>query len=215
MINEQCVILKGQRDGISIMLDKDTDFATIETVLRKKVSGAKRFFEGADAVLSFKGRSLTEDEEQALLDIILTETALDVAFVESEGFMLPVARRTSVAPAHAVLTNSDTAFFRGCLRSGQYIRYNGSVVIIGDVNPGGEIIVNGNIIVLGSLRGMVHAGALGDATCFISALVMQPTQLRIANHITYIPATVKIERSTSKPSWAYVQDGQVFIAPLL
>jgi len=215
MSNEQCVILKGQRDGISVVLDKNANFTQIETALRQKLAGARRFFDGANAIVSFKGRVLSAEEEQTLLDIILTETTLDVSFVESDGLMLPAARFTSVAPIHSVLTNSDTAFYPGCLRSGQLIKHGGSVVIMGNVNGGAEVRVDGNIIVLGELNGMAHAGALGDETCFTAALVLQPTQLRIANIITYIPPQCKVTREKAKPSYAYVQDGKVFIAPLL
>lgn len=223
----QCVVLKGQRDGITVMLDPKVSFDEIKTVLRSKVAGAKRFFEGANATVTFKGRTLTEEAEQELLDIIMTETTLDVAFVESEGFTLLPPKPQPPPPdpdAPAALSanfnnykpdmEGDTAFFSVNLRSGQQIRYKGSVVIVGDVNPTSQIIADGNVIVLGALKGLVHAGAIGDDTCYITALEFRPTQLRIANTITYIPPEEVANAKDNGPARAYIKNGQVFVEQL-
>ena len=209
---DQLVVLKGQRDGISILLDSDADFEKIEEEFRKKVAAAKEFFDGANSRLAFKGRVLEDKQEQKLLDIIISETTLDVGFIESEGFVRPIPKAVQETPANVTYNKSDTAFYRSGLRSGQSIRYNGSVVIVGDVNPGSEVVAAGNVVVLGTLRGMVHAGSRGDETCFISALVLKPTQLRIGKVITYIPSVNA--REDVSPECAYIQDGQVFIAQL-
>jgi septum site-determining protein MinC len=213
--NTQCVVLKGQRDGITVMLDPKASFTEIRKVLREKISGAKRFFEGANATISFKGRSLTERQEQILLDIIQTETTLDVAFVESEGFTLKPEKATpqAMSSTFAPVMEGETAFYAVGLRSGQQVRYKGSVVIIGDVNPGSEIVADGNVIVLGALKGMVHAGAIGDDTCYVSALSLTPTQLRIANIITYIPPGEPANKDNG-PARAYIRNGQVFVEQL-
>ncbi|MCL2364008.1 MAG: septum site-determining protein MinC [Defluviitaleaceae bacterium] len=217
--NPQYVLLKGQRDGIAVLLDANAPLEEIKIVLQNKVAGAKRFFEGANATVSFKGRTLTEDEEQELLDIIMRETTLDVAFVESEGFTMAApktipksAPAATVSSTFAPAMEGETAFYATNLRAGQQVRYKGSVVVVGDVNPGSEIIADGNVIVLGAIRGMVHAGAIGDDTCFISALELRPTQLRIANTITVIPEE---ERSKDNgPARAYIKEGQVFVEQL-
>ena len=212
--NPQYVILKGQRDGIAVMLDADAPLEDIKIVLHNKVAGAKRFFEGANATVSFKGRTLNEDEEQELLDIIMRETTLDVAFVESEGFTMIPKAAAPPAPSStfAPTMEGETAFYATNLRAGQQVRYKGSVVVVGDVNPGSEIIADGNVIVLGAIRGLVHAGAIGDDTCFISALELRPTQLRIANTITVIPEEERTK--DNGPARAYIKDGQVFVEQL-
>ncbi|MCL2189948.1 MAG: septum site-determining protein MinC [Defluviitaleaceae bacterium] len=215
--NPQCVVLKGHKDGISVILDSKVSFEEIKKVLREKVSGAKRFFEGANATVSFKGRSLTEKQEKTLLDIIMSETTLDVAFVESEGFtMQPKKSAPAVtnSSTFAPVMEGDTAFYSTGLRSGQQVRYKGSVVVVGDVNPGSEIIADGNVIVLGALKGMVHAGVIGDDTCYISALSLTPTQMRIAGTITYIPPEEVANSKDSGPARAYIKDGQVFVEQL-
>jgi septum site-determining protein MinC len=72
-------------------------------------------------------------------------------------------------------------FVRRTLRSGQSIQHDGDICIIGDVNPGAEVVGGGDVIVWGSLRGVVHAGAGGDSEAVICALQLAPTQLRIAD----------------------------------
>jgi len=99
---------------------------------------------------------------------------------------------------------SNTKFHRGTVRSGQLVSFDGNLVIIGDVNPGGEVCV------MGSLRGMVHAGANGNREALVVALNLQPTQLRIADVITR-PPDEKETVGQFFPELAYVKDGMVYI----
>jgi septum site-determining protein MinC len=85
------------------------------------------------------------------------------------------------------LVDDNTILVQRTLRSGQSINYNGNVVVLGDVNPGAEVTAAGNVIVMGFLRGVVHAGANGNEDAIVMAFHLQPTQLRIANHITRPP----------------------------
>ena len=95
------------------------------------------------------------------------------------------------------------------LRSGQTITHEGSVVIVGDVNPGAEVIAGGNVIIMGVARGVVHAGAFGNSDAVVIAFRLQPTQLRIANHITRAPDDDGTD--TEHPEIAKVKDAQVVI----
>ena len=61
---KQCVILKGRKDGISILLDGEADFELVKDVLRKRVAGSRNFFEGATTAVTFKGRKLSSKEEK-------------------------------------------------------------------------------------------------------------------------------------------------------
>lgn len=80
-----------------------------------------------------------------------------------------------------------TLIRRGPIRSGQVIRYEGNVVILGDVNPGAQIIAAGDVVVMGTLRGVAHAGATGSRRAVVAALRLCPTQLRIADLIRRAP----------------------------
>lgn len=107
------------------------------------------------------------------------------------------------------LVDENTILVQRTLRSGQSIYYNGNVVILGDVNPGAEVTATGNIIVMGFLRGLVHAGAGGDENAVIMAFHLQPTQLRIANHITRPPDNEMID--ADYPEMARIKGGVVTI----
>jgi len=82
------------------------------------------------------------------------------------------------------LGDETALFLERTLRSGTRIEFPGHVVVLGDVNPGAEIIAEGNVIIWGRLRGMVHAGAKGNKTAVICALDLSPTQLRIAEEVS-------------------------------
>lgn len=212
LAHHNTVILKGRKDGITISLDPSIPFSELSDHFKKRVMDTKQFFEGAKSNVSFTGRDLSDEETRCLLDIIVKETTLDVPFVGHEDFKsVNPSFVTDTAPSHLNHNVHNTSYHQGGLRSGQSIRYSGSVVVIGDVNPGSEIIAEGHIIVLGALKGMVHAGCMGNEDCFVSALVFWPTQLRIANIITHVPN----DKRKRKPACAYIQEGQVFIAPLM
>lgn len=104
-----------------------------------------------------------------------------------------------------------THFHKGNVRSGQTIEFNGTIVIIGDINPGGKIVASGNIIVLGKLRGIVHAGCQGDDSCFVSALHLHPAQLFIGEVLTYFPTNFTRD---IVPEYAYLKDGKICIEQL-
>jgi septum site-determining protein MinC len=73
------------------------------------------------------------------------------------------------------------------LRGGQRVVFSGSVIVMGDVNPGAEIIAGGNITVQGTCRGLAHAGAKGDQLATITADKLIAGQLRIAGIIARAP----------------------------
>ena len=95
---------------------------------------------------------------------------------------------------------------RRTLRSGQQLRHPGSIVVIGDVNPGAEVVAGGDVVVWGRLRGTVHAGATGNAAAIVCALDLAPTQLRIAQYITRSPEG---RRRKPQPEVARVRGGQI------
>ena len=85
------------------------------------------------------------------------------------------------------MNKKPTLLVQRTVRGGQSVNFDGNVVILGDVNPGAEIIASGHVLVMGSMRGVVHAGAAGDDDARVTALTLAPTQLRIASHITRPP----------------------------
>ena len=84
-------------------------------------------------------------------------------------------------------------------------------VVIGDINPGGEVRAEGNIIILGKLLGKAHAGCKGARDCFVAALYMNPTQIIIADVVSYFQESDKIHI----PEYAYIKDDHIFSKPLI
>lgn len=105
--------------------------------------------------------------------------------------------------------DENTILLKRTVRSGQCIQYDGNIVVLGDVNPGSELIASGNIVVMGALRGVVHAGATGNEEASVAAFRLQPTQLRIANHITRPPDGEYLP--PDQPEIARIRDGVVVI----
>jgi septum site-determining protein MinC len=110
--------------------------------------------------------------------------------VDQQSPALPLASTSVAAPNPPTLipTMVEPLYLQTTLRSGGEVRHAGSVVIVGDVNPGSTIVADGSILVWGRLRGIAHAGASGDRKGQIMALQMEPTQLRIADQVARAPA---------------------------
>lgn len=139
---------------------------------------------------------------------------------EEPGIKETVTREPEAREAHLdtlpligdMALGDKTVFHKGTLRSGKRIESKGHLIIIGDVNPGAEITAEGNIVVLGTLRGFAFAGSAGDDTRMIIALKLMPTQLRIGSKITRSP-----DDGLSAPSYpevASVKNNQIIIEPL-
>lgn len=209
MNQENYVIFKGTKDGVTILFNAEAPFDILCEQLEKKVEEAGKFFDNVKTSMAFKGRSFTEEEEEILLKIIAEHTTMEITFVKTENNEL---KQLSDLLEKEMSPFNLTKFHKGSLRNGQKIEFDGSVVVIGDVNPGAEIKATGNIIVLGQLKGMAHAGCKGMTEAFVSAVYMAPVQLRIADIITRFPEENK--RGPKPPEYAFVQKGQIFVMAL-
>lgn len=130
-------------------------------------------------------------------------TRLSGSQTDLEGNILPM-QEAQTAVSHQATDNH--LIIKETVRSGRLIQADGSVIIIGDVNPGAQIIAGGDVIVWGRLRGLVHAGAMGDNRAVICALMLNPTQLRIAEQIAIAPE----EKQTAVlPEQALIRNGQI------
>ncbi|ADL07510.1 septum site-determining protein MinC [Thermosediminibacter oceani] len=198
-MNQEPVVIKGTRDGISIILHHQSNFEVIKNTIFEKLQRGGGFFKGGQARLLVKDGNISQDEFEQL-ETILRDFGLHLRKDK------PV--RTIPFPSPP---QPDTLILKKTLRSGQRIAYSGNVVVVGDVNPGSEIIAKGDILVFGALRGMAHAGAEGDENSIVVAFRLQPTQLRIAHVISRPPE----EKSDipQVPEMARLKDGIIIIEP--
>jgi len=223
-MDDSGVTFKGTVNGLNIILKEEDSFDSILAQIEKKIESAGRFFKGASLAVRYRGKKLTREEEERIVDLLTTKSgAVITGIVEDTGSYVvkkqdeteSEQKRPSTKHFYFKGINEGvTKFYRGTVRSGQLINFDGNLVVLGDVNPGGELVATGNVIVLGSLRGIVHAGADGNMDAIVVALNLQPTQLRIASVITRSPDE-KAERSAAVPELAFVRDDMVYIEKFL
>ena len=190
--------IKGLRDGLLITIG-DGEWAVLEPALLEQIHAQQAFFQGARIALDVGSQILRVNELVVLRDK-LSEQGISLWAVLSESpttektaQLLGLATRISKPRPEETrqfavddLGNATALFLNKTLRSGTRIEFSGHVVVFGDVNPGAEIVAEGNVLVWGRVRGMIHAGAKGDTSAFICALDLSPTQLRIADEISAI-----------------------------
>ena len=201
------VVLKGSNYGIIIILDDKIPFEQLKHELADKFIKASSFFKNADIVVSFKGRQLQYWEEKELVDTISENSMLNILYVLSSDEKDKIAHLTD-CDKHAL--NRNTMFYKGTLQSGQVLESTSSIIIIGDVCCGSKIISNGNVVVLGSLKGSVCAGLSDSDRSFISALYMSPQHIRIGE------ISVKCSGKHSKlfksgPNILYCDKGAIYL----
>lgn len=206
---ENHVVFKGTKDGVTVLFQEDAPFDLLCQQLETKVQEAGKFFDNVKTALAFKGRTFSEEEEAQLLEIISKHTTMEITFLKTENNEL---LQITTLLEKQMEPHNLTKFHKGSLRNGQRIDFDGSVVVIGDINPGAEIKATGNIVVLGQLKGMAHAGCNGMTDAFVAALYMAPVQLRIADLITRFPEENK--RGNKPAEYAFVQEEQIFVMPL-
>lgn len=196
---------KGNKDGIYIKI-KEGDFNDIKKQLINKLETTKDFFQGVK-VVDIKGGQLNEEEINILVDII-KDFGIEVEILEEE-----IEEEIEEFLPFEGIDMGNTKFIRHSLRSGQREEFEGNIVILGDTNPGSVIIAKGNIIVMGSLRGIAHAGSDGNKDAMVAAFNMKPTQLRIADIIARSP-----DEEVLSPKWpeiAKIKDNTLLIEPYL
>lgn len=173
------VLFEKKDSKLIITFDKNAEYSKIKVKLAQVLKSGDDTFNGIIGPIVIKGRRFLGDEENEIKNMISEKTDLEIVFERPKQMGLATIDNIF----NQDTTISQTKVFRGVLRSGQRIEFEGSIVILGDVNGGAEIIAEGNIIVLGALRGFAHAGAKGNRSAFVVAKKIEPTQLRIADVI--------------------------------
>lgn len=188
--------------------------------LKQRLSAGEKFWEPNTPVHLIAESWLLDGRQLQEIAEALAESKLELKLVHTNRRQTAVAAATagySVEQESAIayinqnqLTPTqpgqpflEPLYLETTLRSGVEIRHPGTVIVLGDVNPGSSIIADGDIIVWGRLRGFVHAGARGKRECLIMALQMEPTQLRIADFVARSPENPPAQFF---PEVAYVAD---------
>jgi septum site-determining protein MinC len=214
------VTIRGTSDGLIITLGSGPLYEVLEE-MENRLSAKASFFRGGRVALRVADRPLSAEQLQSIGNR-LEKLGVSLWAVEGEhptthtaaeelGLELalpPVASPPPHRPDHVPREEMPGLVVRRTLRSGQAIHHAGHVVLLGDVNPGAEVVAGGDIIIWGKLRGIVHAGAMGDEEAVVCALQLAPSQIRIGSLIARPPDR---GRPPKVPEIANVQDGQIIV----
>lgn len=190
------VTIKGVKDGLVFLFDDTCPFEELVGDLKHKLEKTHQNILTGPLIHVFVklgNRRATEEEKERLKGIISARGNLLVQSIESEPDKMKALEEGRIQVVKSIV------------RSGQVLHIEGNVMLMGDVNPGGMITASGDIYVMGSLRGMAHAGLAGNESAIIAASHMRPTQLRIAQVISRPPDEWGVGETYME--FAYINNG--------
>lgn len=192
-LDPNAVSIRGRNEGVAVEIGAG-HWEDILNLLSYRLEQSSGFFRNGPVAVDVGGRPLNEYELSAMRNVMVSfEMDPSVVRTTSErtfqsGLAMGMAMTLHSADGavvnetqKAIATGSPTGYYiyRGSLRSGQVFYRHEHVIVLGDVNPGAEVISDGDILVWGRLRGTAHAGARGSVDCVVGALDLDPVQLRI------------------------------------
>lgn len=218
-MGKNIVLFRGYNDGINIEI-KSSNYEQVLSKLDEKLKESISFYKGAE-ILSILAPELKVEEileinfilkykygllvHESIVDKLINDKKYDI--VEKEEKIEELEKDS--------METDMTKFVNRTIRSGQIIDFEGSIVIIGDVNPGAILRARGNIIILGTFRGVAQAGIDGNDNSFVAAYKLEPSQLRISDKIARAPDKQVYDKSISLPEIAKIVDDELIIEPYL
>jgi septum site-determining protein MinC len=219
-INSRVAQIKGIKEGLLVTLS-DGSWEELRENFFLQIQQQASFYQGAKMALDVGEITLKAADLGSLRDkladlgVILWAVISNSSTTEETAQMLGLATRLSTSKlernesrSHARESNlvgEEAVFVQRTLRSGFSLQTRGHAVVVGDVNPGAEIIAGGSVIIWGKVRGSVHAGAEGNKAAIVCAMELTPTHLKIAEE----DAPAHIKKGKSHPEMAFIQNGQV------
>lgn len=198
--------VKGNRKGLNLIINLLEFSSTEELVeaVKNKLEPLKNFYSG-NAVYVATYPIRLKDDQRTILEKVLYE-AISLSSVNFEE----TNRKEDLPTVFSGVEEGNTKFITKSMRGGQMIDFKGNVVVIGDVHIGAEIFAEGNIVILGQLKGRAFAGTSGNENAFVAAIRLTPSLLSIAGTFGR-PA----ESDTSFPEVAKLQDGNIYVEPYI
>ena len=206
-ITTSYVTIKGTKDGLVFNMDETCSYQDLILELTHKLeNNYSQFLEGPIIRVTVRvgNRYISPEQEQEIRGHIRTRGNLVIDRFESSVVLKEEVEKAKLAANIQIINKT--------VRSGQVYQCEGNVLILGDVNPGGYIQASGSIYVIGALRGMAHAGYLGEHRAIIAASILQPTQLRIASFVSRPPD--EWEEELYEMEFAYVENQQIVVEKL-
>ena len=164
-----------KKNQVVIKIDEEAEQKEIISSLKKKMLELKNLYKDDKTPILITGKILKNKEMDEIQNIIKKFLDVEIEFDSPKVLGLHGIKKTF----YKEVATSETKFHKGALRSGQRLEFEGSIVIIGDVNAGAEVIASENIVILGNLRGLAHAGAKGNKDAVIEASEIDAVQMRM------------------------------------
>ena len=212
--------LVAESDAGAAYLYQSTATATVEPVEALAGDSFDAPPVAAGVVPKLEAAETSSGKRQSLPDLFLAARSAEFSTSQQTQAppavtVIPEAKLNPIPQTAANRPPSTPAvlMMKQTLRSGQSVTHRGHLVVIGDVNPGAELVADGDITVWGALRGMAHAGAGGNTNAEIRALKFEALQLRIAHAIARSPDRNKAASTVSSgPETARIVDGKIRIS---
>lgn len=201
---KNCVSINLKKNKILIKISENAEQREIVESLKKKIPELKKLYKDEKTPITVTGKILKNKEIDEIQNLIKDKIDVEIEFDMPKALGLSSITRTF----NKEIGISETKFHRGSLRSGQKLETEGSLVILGDVNSGAEVMASENIVVLGSLRGLAHAGAKGNKQAIISAGLLDTVQIRIANIVKEID---RDEEPMHKQAYVFVDNDTIIV----
>ncbi len=177
-----CISINLKKEETIVKIEDNATKEDIINELNSKITELAKLYKDEKTPIRVTGKILSEDELQEIKKNIIEHLDVTVSFDTPTSLGL----HSIIRSYKEKIDNSETLYHTGSLRSGQRLEADGSIVIIGDVNAGAEVIARDNIIVQGALRGLAHAGAKGNKGAIITAGQLDAVQIRISNIVREI-----------------------------
>ncbi|MGH2318252.1 septum site-determining protein MinC [Planococcus sp. 4-30] len=168
------VTIKGKNKGLVLYLDDQCAYTDLLAELKAKVSDPA-LDSDTEVTVHLNNRYCTDSQIQELSEVVGTNPHLKVVATTSDIL--------TVEKSDQLIRESQSETYVGIVRSGQVIKAEGDLVVIGDVNPNGRVEAGGSVYVLGRLKGAAHAGTKGNRDAVIAASWLEATQLKIDNEL--------------------------------
>ena len=203
-MRKSCIEITLKQGKVIIHINEEAEQKKIIETLKKKIPELKELYKDDTSPILITGKVLKNKEIDEIHDLISEYLDVDIDFESPKVLGLYGIKKTF----YKDIATSETKFHKGSLRSGQKVEFEGSIVIIGDVNCGAEVISGENIVVLGKLRGLAHAGAKGNKEAIIAASTLDVVQLRISNIVMEID---REEENIYEHAYIYVNGDKIVI----
>lgn len=209
----ELITIKGGRGGLRVMVSDACEWADATAALQHQLQSGAALLQGMKLSLDLGQRDLAPHALEELHTMLrqYQSTPVDIVSesrtVRSEARALGLVATPPVRAAAPAEPEPTSTVMTRNVRSGQVLRHHGDVMLLGDVNAGAEVIASGSVIVFGRVRGMVHAGAMGDRDAVICAIELSATQIRIAD----LRARAPEEPGLKTPEIAAIVDDRITV----